>query len=271
MVSSLVGRGTKSSLPSLGKHGSSNAGSFVFERGDSNGKSTTSISKYSSDSVSSINLTSNQVQAIHAVDQIQIKKEQSVSTKVDKIQIKKEQSESIKVDKIQIKKEQRESIKGLETGMDLLRAVIVGADGTPYHNGLCFFDILFPAECPSLSIIIFGVFHSTHTCPAVEKYALAFLEPELVIRMRIDFLESQLPYFNEPLVAYLINTAMGKTQSMNFSENTFFFSLKTMVYTMRRPPKMMKTKYKENVDFHQHHSESPPQADPMKAFVDEEA
>ncbi|KAJ4833936.1 hypothetical protein Tsubulata_016641 [Turnera subulata] len=133
--SSFVGRGTKSSLPSLRKHGSSNARSFVFERDDTNGKSTTSISEDSSDlmqresrprktasarfcgsqitsssqksqantirgpslheilqgpplrssHLSHNSGTSNQVEAIYAafkVDQIRIKKEQSVSIRM---------------------------------------------------------------------------------------------------------------------------------------------------------------------------------------------
>jgi len=33
--------------------------------------------------------------------------------------------------------------------MDLMRAAIVGASGTPYHDGLFFFDICFPPEYPN--------------------------------------------------------------------------------------------------------------------------
>lgn len=32
--------------------------------------------------------------------------------------------------------------------MDLLRAALVGAPGTPYHDGLFFFDITFPPQYP---------------------------------------------------------------------------------------------------------------------------
>lgn len=32
--------------------------------------------------------------------------------------------------------------------MDILRAVIVGPAGTPYHDGLFFFDIFFPPTYP---------------------------------------------------------------------------------------------------------------------------
>ena len=34
--------------------------------------------------------------------------------------------------------------------MDLLRAVIVGAEGTPYHDGLFFFDVFFPSSYPNV-------------------------------------------------------------------------------------------------------------------------
>ncbi|GAU33721.1 hypothetical protein TSUD_52540 [Trifolium subterraneum] len=33
--------------------------------------------------------------------------------------------------------------------MDLLRAAIIGAEGTPYHDGLFFFDVLFPYDYPN--------------------------------------------------------------------------------------------------------------------------
>lgn len=34
--------------------------------------------------------------------------------------------------------------------MDLMRAVIIGAQGTPYHDGLFFFDIFFPNRYPDI-------------------------------------------------------------------------------------------------------------------------
>ncbi|KAK9268306.1 hypothetical protein L1049_000053 [Liquidambar formosana] len=40
-------------------------------------------------------------------------------------------------------------VRVYETRMDLLRAVIVGAEGTPYHDGLFFFDVFFPGGYPS--------------------------------------------------------------------------------------------------------------------------
>lgn len=39
-------------------------------------------------------------------------------------------------------------VRVYDTRIDLLRAVIVGAAGTPYHDGLFFFDIKFPRNYP---------------------------------------------------------------------------------------------------------------------------
>ncbi|KAM7252157.1 hypothetical protein ACFE04_024040 [Oxalis oulophora] len=41
-------------------------------------------------------------------------------------------------------------VRVYETRMDILRAVIIGAEGTPYHDGLFFFDIFFPDSYPSV-------------------------------------------------------------------------------------------------------------------------
>lgn len=40
-------------------------------------------------------------------------------------------------------------VHAFEERMDLMRAAIVGAPGTPYHDGLFFFDICFPLEYPN--------------------------------------------------------------------------------------------------------------------------
>ncbi|RHN44761.1 putative aminoacyltransferase, E1 ubiquitin-activating enzyme [Medicago truncatula] len=39
-------------------------------------------------------------------------------------------------------------VRVYESRMDLMRAVIIGAQGTPYHDGLFFFDLYFPPEYP---------------------------------------------------------------------------------------------------------------------------
>ncbi|KAI7747212.1 hypothetical protein M8C21_007937 [Ambrosia artemisiifolia] len=40
-------------------------------------------------------------------------------------------------------------VRVYESRMDLLRAVIIGAEGTPYHDGIFFFDVCFPSSYPN--------------------------------------------------------------------------------------------------------------------------
>ena len=42
-------------------------------------------------------------------------------------------------------------VRVYETRMDLLRAVIVGTEGTPYHDGLFFFDFFFDGYYPNVA------------------------------------------------------------------------------------------------------------------------
>jgi ubiquitin-conjugating enzyme E2 O len=52
-------------------------------------------------------------------------------------------------------------VQAFEDRMDLLRTVMVGARGTPYHNGLFFFDMQlppsYPAEPPQVYYHSFGL------------------------------------------------------------------------------------------------------------------
>jgi ubiquitin-protein ligase len=46
--------------------------------------------------------------------------------------------------------------------MDLLRAVIIGPAGTPYHDGLFFFDAQFPSQYPNKPPVrIFLISHAS--------------------------------------------------------------------------------------------------------------
>lgn len=49
---------------------------------------------------------------------------------------------------------------------------------------------------------------------------------------------NQDPYFNEPGWAHHRGTPQGELLSRQYNEDTFILSLKTMIYSMRRPPKV---------------------------------
>lgn len=46
------------------------------------------------------------------------------------------------------------------------------------------------------------------------------------------------PYFNEPGYAHMSGSESGEMRSQQYNEDTFVLSLRTMMYTMRRPPKV---------------------------------
>lgn len=91
--------------------------------------------------------------------------------------------------------------------MDILRAVIIGAEGTPYHDGLFFFDISFPSGYPNVPPV----------CDWGFEYKALFLNLLLYI---IGFTTEELAYasmFTTTLVVFdwiLICTIVGKYASV---------------------------------------------------------
>lgn len=49
---------------------------------------------------------------------------------------------------------------------------------------------------------------------------------------------NQKPYFNEPGFASMKGSEAGEIQSQQYNESTLILSLKTMGYSIRRPPKV---------------------------------
>ncbi|KAG6536969.1 hypothetical protein ZIOFF_002047 [Zingiber officinale] len=156
-------------------------------------------------------------------------------------------------------------VRVYEERMDLLRAVIVGAPGTPYHDGLFFFDIFFPPDYP-------------HDPPAVHykscglrlnpnlyesgKVCLSLLNtwtgtgsevwnPEnstiLQVLLSLQALVlNEKPYFNEAGYDEEIGKVGAEKNSITYNENAFLQSCKSMLYTLRRPPKHFKAFVEEH-------------------------
>ncbi|KAJ6314231.1 hypothetical protein OIU78_017818 [Salix suchowensis] len=147
-------------------------------------------------------------------------------------------------------------VRVYETRMDLLRAVIIGAKGTPYHDGLFFFDVFFPAGYPRVPPLVYyhsGGLRLNPNLYSCGKVCLSLLgtwkgnknemwQPGVstVLQVLVSIqalILNQKPFFNEPGFERMSGSANGEKRSQEYSENTFCFSLKTMVYTMRSPPK----------------------------------
>ncbi|KAG2317811.1 hypothetical protein Bca52824_020933 [Brassica carinata] len=147
-------------------------------------------------------------------------------------------------------------VRAYESRMDLMRAVIVGADGTPYHDGLFFFDIFFPDTYPSVPPMVHyqsgglrinpNLYNCGKVCLSLlgtwsgaprEKWIPNNSTMLQVLVSIQGLILNEKPYFNEPGYERTAGSATGEAQSKAYSENTFLLSLKTMVYNMRRPPK----------------------------------
>ncbi|CAK8535115.1 unnamed protein product [Lathyrus sativus] len=147
-------------------------------------------------------------------------------------------------------------VRVYESRMDLMRAVIIGAEGTPYHDGLFFFDILFPSGYPNVPPKVH--YHSgglrinpnLYNCGKVclsllntwagstkEKWTKGVSTMLQVLVSIQGLILNTMPFFNEPGYEASRGTPKGEMQARQYNENTFILSLRTMMYTIRKPPK----------------------------------
>ncbi|OMO99564.1 Ubiquitin-conjugating enzyme, E2 [Corchorus capsularis] len=147
-------------------------------------------------------------------------------------------------------------VRVYEARMDLLRAVIVGPSGTPYHDGLFVFDCFFPAKypneppmvyyysgglrlnpnlysCGKVCLSLLGTWHGNQTEMWVPGQSTML---QVLVSIQALILNAR-PFFNEPGYETSYIGAEGDRQSRKYNEEVFSLSLKTMIYTVRRPPK----------------------------------
>ncbi|GAB4853148.1 Probable ubiquitin-conjugating enzyme E2 23 [Ancistrocladus abbreviatus] len=147
-------------------------------------------------------------------------------------------------------------VRVYEDRMDLVRAVIVGAYGTPYLDGLFFFDFHLPPEYPDLPPSAHyhsGGWRINPNLYEEGKVCLSLLNTwtgrgneiwdpksssilQVLVSLQGLVLNSK-PYFNEAGYDKQIGTAEGEKNSLSYNENTFLLNCKTMMYLIRKPPK----------------------------------
>ncbi|XP_072979261.1 probable ubiquitin-conjugating enzyme E2 26 isoform X1 [Typha angustifolia] len=146
-------------------------------------------------------------------------------------------------------------VRAYEERIDLLRAVIEGPVGTPYHDGLFFFDIRFPSNYPDSPPLVHyhsgglrlnpNLYESGKVCLSLlntwsgsgcEKWSKSNSTMLQVLVSIQALVLNENPYFNEPGYALQENTSHGKLKSLAYNEETFLLSCKTMLYSLRRPP-----------------------------------
>ncbi|XP_008805850.2 putative ubiquitin-conjugating enzyme E2 38 [Phoenix dactylifera] len=147
-------------------------------------------------------------------------------------------------------------VRVYEYRMDLLRAVVIGPPGTPYHDGLFFFDIQFPSNYPQSPPFVHyhsGGLRLNPNLYACGKVCLSLLNTwigsgcetwnpsnstmlQVLVSIQALVLNSK-PYFNEPGYSETANTPQGERNSLAYNEEAFLLSCKTMLYSLGRPLK----------------------------------
>ncbi|KAK9664204.1 hypothetical protein RND81_14G025800 [Saponaria officinalis] len=146
-------------------------------------------------------------------------------------------------------------VRVYESRMDLLRAVIIGPAGTPYHDGLFVFDVVFspwyPSEPPMVHYHSSG-FRLNPNLYECGKVCLSLLNTwqggkdemwlpdkstmlQVLVSIQALILNAE-PFFNEPGYEKSFRGEAGKKKSREYSEDIFIKSLKKMMYTIRNPP-----------------------------------
>ncbi|CAI0626245.1 unnamed protein product [Linum tenue] len=159
-------------------------------------------------------------------------------------------------------------VRVYENRIDLLTAAIAGSQGTPYHDGLYFFDIRFPHDYPNSPPWVryrsFG-FRMNPNLYANGRVCLSLINTwvgnrtekwnpgdSTILQLLISIqglVLNERPYYNEPTLGVLPRMFSGDKMSNVYSEDTFVLSCKTMLCLLRRPPKgfesLVKSHFKE--------------------------
>ncbi|KAL5706418.1 (E3-independent) E2 ubiquitin-conjugating enzyme [Ranunculus cassubicifolius] len=147
-------------------------------------------------------------------------------------------------------------VRVYEDRMDLLRAVIVGAYGTPYQDGLFVFDFHLPPDYPQVPPTAHyhsGGWRINPNLYEEGKVCLSLLNTwsgrgnevwdpssssilQVLVSLQGLVLNSK-PYFNEAGYDKQVGTAEGEKNSLSYNENTFLLNCKSVMFLLRKPPK----------------------------------
>ncbi|KAL2338945.1 hypothetical protein Fmac_013391 [Flemingia macrophylla] len=144
-------------------------------------------------------------------------------------------------------------VRVYERRIDLMRAVIVGVAGTPYHDALFFFDIAFPYDYPNhppkLNFHSFGhrvnpnLYNSGKVCLSLlntwtgmkkeqwDPHGSTMLQVLLSIQ---GLVLNEKPYFNEPGIGLAF---FCESLSLEYNEAVYVLNLKIAHRLLRKPPR----------------------------------
>lgn len=147
-------------------------------------------------------------------------------------------------------------VRVFEERMDLIQAAIVGAPGTPYEDGLFFFDIYLPPEYPHEPPMVHyksgglrvnpNLYESGRVCLSLlNTWTGSGSETwnpngstilQVLLSLQALVLNKK-PYFNEAGYDQQVGSVEGEKNSCSYNENAILMSYKSMLYILRNPPK----------------------------------
>uniref|UniRef100_A0A0D9WCY7 UBC core domain-containing protein n=1 Tax=Leersia perrieri TaxID=77586 RepID=A0A0D9WCY7_9ORYZ len=147
-------------------------------------------------------------------------------------------------------------VRAYEDRMDLLRAAMVGADGTPYQDNLFLFDIHLPQSYPSTPPQVYyhsfghrvnpNLYPSGTVCLSLLGTFDAGDETERWLPDKSTLLQVLVsiqgliltvdPYYNEAGYDTYVGTAEGRRNAVSYAENAFLLTLRSTLCLLRRPP-----------------------------------
>ncbi|KAM0898736.1 hypothetical protein ACQ4PT_021748 [Festuca glaucescens] len=131
-------------------------------------------------------------------------------------------------------------VRAFEDRMDLLRAVMVGASGTPYQDGLFFFDLQLPPSYPAVPPQVYyhsfglrlnpNLYESGTVCHSLlntfggegtEVWSPAASSLVQVLVSIQGLVLNDQPYYNEDGYETLVGTPLGRRNTLPYNESTF--------------------------------------------------
>ncbi|KAL0774903.1 hypothetical protein Bca101_040055 [Brassica carinata] len=163
-------------------------------------------------------------------------------------------------------------VRVYEERMDLLRAALVGAPGTPYHDGLFFFDIMLPPQYPHEPPMVHyhsggmrlnpNLYESGRVCLSLlntwNGSGTEVWNPgsSSILQVLLSFqalVLNEKPYFNEAGYDKQLGRAEGEKNSVSYNENAFLITCKSMISLLRKPPKHFEVLVKDHFTHRAHH------------------
>ncbi|KAI4962806.1 hypothetical protein ZWY2020_025309 [Hordeum vulgare] len=136
-------------------------------------------------------------------------------------------------------------IRVYEDRIDLIRAAIVGPAGTPYHDGLFFFDVCFPPEYPRCPPKVH--FHSS----GLRLNPNLYESGKVCLSLLNTWLGSGSEKWgksNSTMLQVLVSIqglpiifSSKEKHSLGYNQTTFVLTCKMMMYLLQKPPKHFET------------------------------